>query len=196
LPVAVQRRAVQQQLVERGIVPEFDLIERLRAKAKTLVAVGARLSISRDETGRLGFCEPHEDSFQPGRLKLVFRGRSGVTIFSGTRIRWQIGRQSRFVRPQSVAGREFFDADKVGGEVVLRHWRAGDRFQPIGMKTAVKLQDLFTNAKIPRARRRELIVATAADGEIFWVEALRVGERFKLGAATARRLRWEWRKVV
>jgi tRNA(Ile)-lysidine synthetase-like protein len=58
-------------------------------------------------------------------------------------------------RPASNAGptkskREIFDADKIGGKILLRHWRAGDRFQPIGLKSAAKLQDLFTNAKIPR----------------------------------------------
>ena len=87
------------------------------------------------------------------------------------------------VRPRRQKGCEFFDADRVGSRIILRHWRPGDRFQPIGMKSAVKLQNLFTNAKIPRARRRELLVAVAEDGEIFWVEQLRIGEPFKLTSA-------------
>jgi tRNA(Ile)-lysidine synthase len=78
---------------------------------------------------------------------------------------------------------------------VLRHWQPGDRFQPIGMFAAVKLQDWFTNQKILRARRRQLIVATTAAGEIFWVEDQRIGERFKLTAATQRRLNWHWRRL-
>jgi len=77
----------------------------------------------------------------------------------------------------------------------LRHWRAGDRFQPIGLKSAVKLQDLFVNAKIPAAQRRNLILAATAAGEIFWVEGLRIGEKFKLTSATKRRLRWNWSKT-
>ena len=48
---------------------------------------------------------------------------------------------------QPQKGCEFFDADRVGGKITLRHWRPGDRFQPIGLKSAVKLQDLFTNRK-------------------------------------------------
>jgi len=88
--------------------------------------------------------------------------------------------------------REFFDAERVGAKVVLRHWRPGDRFQPIGMKTAVKLQDWFTNQKIPATRRRELLLATTTAGEIFWVEGQRIGEAFKLTTATRKVLVWRW----
>ena len=91
---------------------------------------------------------------------------------------------------------EFFDADKVGDEIVLRHWRAGDRFQPIGMRSAVKLQDLFVNAKIPAARRRALVLATSSAGGIFWVEGLRIGEKFKLTPETGRQLIWNWSKIA
>jgi tRNA(Ile)-lysidine synthetase-like protein len=90
---------------------------------------------------------------------------------------------------------ECFDADRVGGQITLRHWRPGDRFQPIGLKSAVKLQDWFVNQKIPRTRRRELIVAVAEAGGIFWVEGLRIGERFKLTPQTMRRLIWHWQRA-
>ena len=73
-----------------------------------------------------------------------------------------------------------------------RHWRPGDRFQPIGMKTAVKLQDWFTNQKIPATRRRELWLAATATGAIFWVEGLRIGEAFRLTAQTRKVLKWCW----
>jgi tRNA(Ile)-lysidine synthase len=92
-------------------------------------------------------------------------------------------------------GCEWFDADQVGPTVLLRHWSSGDRFQPIGMKGSVKLQDWFTNRKVPAARRRRLVVATTMDGEIFWIEGQRISERFKLDKATRRRLKWVWHRV-
>jgi tRNA(Ile)-lysidine synthase len=101
--------------------------------------------------------------------------------------------QSLVTSAATKSEREFFDADKVGNKIILRHWRAGDRFQPIGLQSAAKLQDLFTNAKTPRERRRDLIVAESAGGEIFWVEGLRVSENFKLTPQTKRRLAWCWR---
>jgi tRNA(Ile)-lysidine synthase len=90
---------------------------------------------------------------------------------------------------------ESFDADLVGDVITLRHWRPGDRFQPIGMAASVKLQDWFINQKIPAERRRELVVAASAEGAVFWVEGLRISERFKLTEATRRRLIWRWQRA-
>jgi hypothetical protein len=59
----------------------------------------------------------------------------------------------------------------------------------------VKLQDLFTNAKIPARERRRRLVAEAADGRVFWVEGLRIAEPFKLGATTRMELVWRWRRT-
>jgi tRNA(Ile)-lysidine synthetase-like protein len=105
---------------------------------------------------------------------------------------WNVKRGARL--PSLGAHREFFDAGDVGNRVILRHWRRGDRFQPIGMKSPVKLQNLFTNQKIARKRRHTLIVATTADGEIFWVEGLRIGERFKVKPTTTEQIAWRWRR--
>jgi tRNA(Ile)-lysidine synthase len=58
------------------------------------------------------------------------------------------------------------------------------------MNRAVKLQDLFTNAKVPRERRHQLVLAEARSG-IFWVEGFRMSEGFKLTARTERVLTWK-----
>jgi tRNA(Ile)-lysidine synthase len=90
---------------------------------------------------------------------------------------------------------ERFDADKVGHVVVLRHWRPGDRFQPIGLASPVKLQDLFVNARVPRGQRHQLMVAATEKGAVFWVEGLRMAEQFKLDDTTIRELQWMWKRV-
>jgi hypothetical protein len=63
------------------------------------------------------------------------------------------------------------------------------------MNRAVKLQDLFVNQKLPQPRRHELIVATTTQNEVFWVEGIRIAERFKLAKGTIRRLHWRWRRL-
>jgi tRNA(Ile)-lysidine synthase len=115
-------------------------------------------------------------------------------------VRWKIiavGTARCAVRtPQrGVPTVEYFDADKVGWKICLRHWQPGDRFQPIGMKSAQKLQDLFTDLKVPRAQRHRRMVAATDQGELFWVEGLRMAEGFKLEPKTVRRLQWRWRRL-
>src|SRR5205807_218356 len=92
-----------------------------------------------------------------------------------------------------TANTEFFDADKIGRVIYLRHWQPGDRFHPIGLKTAQKLQDIFVNLKIPKEQRHRRVVATTAGGGIFWVQGLRIGEQYKLTAETRRRLVWNYK---
>jgi tRNA(Ile)-lysidine synthase len=130
--------------------------------------------------------------FSSNKLAMNLAGRAGEAVFGGMCIRWCLDAGGRFSLPGGQKAREFFDAEKIGNKITLRHWRAGDRFRPIGFKSAAKLQDLFTNAKIPRARRHDLIVAEATNGEVFWVEGLRMGEFFKLTPLTKRRLIWSW----
>jgi hypothetical protein len=57
------------------------------------------------------------------------------------------------------------------------------------------LQDLFTNQKVPRNERRRRLVAATAKGVIFWVEGLRMAERFKLDSTTTQWLKWQWQKL-
>jgi tRNA(Ile)-lysidine synthase len=115
--------------------------------------------------------------------------------FEGVHVAWHIENGPRGHRAPKVPGAEYFDAEQVGPVIKLRHWRPGDRFQPIGMAQPVKLQDLFTNAKIPRSQRHQLVLGTTQDGQVFWVEGLRIAERFKLTGRTIRRLHWQWQRL-
>jgi hypothetical protein len=40
------------------------------------------------------------------------------------------------------------------------------------------------------------VVATTRNGEIFWVEGLRIGEGFKLDKTTLHRLDWKWQRAA
>jgi hypothetical protein len=63
------------------------------------------------------------------------------------------------------------------------------------MRSAVKLQDIFVNEKIPRSERHKLVILARDDGELVWVEKLRISERFKLTSLTNRRLLWKWARI-
>jgi tRNA(Ile)-lysidine synthase len=196
LPVAVQRRVLQLQLGKLGVPVDFDLVEQLRASANRFVSVGSALSVSRDATGTVKLRAQPAAGFNTNELGLDLAGGAGGVNFDGVQVRWHFDAAKRFSRPRKQTGRELFDADKIGGQITLRHWRPGDRCQPIGLPSAVKLQDWFTNRKIPRAQRHELTVAVAENGEIFWVAGLRISENFKLTLRTRRRLVWRWQRLA
>ncbi len=196
LPVAIQRRALQMQLSEAGVTADFELIESLRQSANVPVSLGPQLFVLRDKAGAVSLRPARSSVFKANETAVELAGRAGDVIFDGIRVYWLFDTVNTFKRPAARPACESFDADKVGGRITLRHWRPGDRFQPIGLKSPVKLQDLFTNRKIPRVRRRELMVAVAENGEIFWVEGLRISENFKLTPRTRRRLTWRWRHLA
>lgn len=196
LAVAVQRKVLQLQLAKAGLVPDFELIEQLRNVPGKKISVAAGWSVVRDAAGSVLCQEEVAGEFSSAGIKLKLSGKAGRGEFDGRRFRWRVEPMKLFQLPRKKAGegpvlREFFDADKIGAEILLRHWQPGDRFQPIGLNSAVKLQDLFVNAKIPFAHRRQLVLAATKAGEIFWVEGLRIGERFKLTPATSRKLVWQ-----
>ena len=161
LPLAIQRRVLQSQLAAAGVAPDFGLIESLRQSADCFVSVGPKMSVARDAGGKMILRAESISQFNGNELAVKL-GRAGEAAFENRKFRWRLQPLKKFVLPPKQAGVEFFDADKIGGGIVLRHWRAGDRFQPIGLKSAAKLQDLFVNAKISAARRRELVVADDA----------------------------------
>jgi len=194
LHLAVQRQAIQIQLLKLGVAPDFDLTEQLRGSANQPVPIGPGLTVRRERGGRVVKEATVCPTFRPEQIAVELKGRDGAVDFGRLRIYWQIRSRKASMnrRPKFAKGCEYFDAERIGSSGVLRHWRAGDRFQPIGMKAPVKLQDLFVNQKISRAQRHQLVVATTAAGELFWVEGVRIGERFKLDNRTVYLLKWRW----
>ena len=192
LPVALQRHCLKAQLVKLGLAPDFDLIELLRTSPGQLISAFGGLAVLRDERGRIDVREHKTLSFDDNQLSVVL-AKQGRATFDGAKLSWRFDERyspSPIIR---MPGTEFFDADKAGGEIVLRHWREGDRFYQIGANFAKKLQDIFTNEKIPRERRHKLVIAES-DGKIFWVEGLRISENFKVTPETKRVLVWKWRR--
>ncbi|MGH7977650.1 MAG: tRNA lysidine(34) synthetase TilS [Limisphaerales bacterium] len=198
MPLAIQRRVLQMQLAKIGVAADFDLIESLRQSANQFVSVGVKISVARNDFGEIELRAESKSEFSANELAVSLAGRAGEMIFDGAKFKWQSGSRGRSPHQKKIEGQkqiEFFDADKIGDKIILRHWRAGDRFQPIGLKSFAKLQDLFTNEKISQTRRRDLIVATTERGEIFWVEGLRISENFKIMPQTRQQLIWRWKNA-
>ena len=76
-----------------------------------------------------------------------------------------------------------FDAGLIDFPLVLRHWRQGDSFRPLGMKGFKKLSDFFTDQKLSIADKEEAWLLLTGD-DIMWVAGMRIDDRFKITPRT------------
>jgi tRNA(Ile)-lysidine synthase len=74
--------------------------------------------------------------------------------------------------------RAVLSPDVLHGPLLVRAWRPGDRFRPLGLAGRKKLQDFFVDAKVPRAERARVPLVLAGD-RIAWVVGHRIAEEFR-----------------
>lgn len=187
LHTALQRWVIWHQLIEQGVEPLYQHIERLRHSTDQPFSINAHQTLYRDWEGVVHLQQTPTLTFSPDQLSLTPTGRWTEVEFSNTIIRCRITSS----KPARMRG-ELLDADRIGEKILLRHWRPGDRFQPIGMRQSVKLQDLFTNAKIPAYEKRRRVLASTEQGQLFWIQNLRIGDLAKITHKTKRFLQWNW----
>lgn len=77
------------------------------------------------------------------------------------------------------------DFGAVGAQLLVRCRRPGDRFVPLGMDRAKKLQDFLVDAKVPRLERDEVPLITGGE-RIAWLAGLRIAEWAKVTANSER----------
>jgi tRNA(Ile)-lysidine synthase len=78
-----------------------------------------------------------------------------------------------------------FDAGRLTMPLLLRSWKPGDAFYPLGMNGhRKKLQDYFADLKVPRHGRRRIPLLVAPEG-IAWVCGYRMDHRFRVTSETA-----------
>lgn len=89
--------------------------------------------------------------------------------------------------PPTVA---YLDVSSLKLPLVIRTWKKGDAFYPLGLGKSKKLQDFFVDRKIPRSRRTRIPLVLSKD-RIVWVGGLRIDDRFKVTEETKRILKLE-----
>ena len=81
------------------------------------------------------------------------------------------------------------DAARAALPLCVRPWRAGDRLLPLGAEGHRKVQDLFTDLKVPADQRRRVPLVVAGDGRIVWVVGCAMSDEVKVTPATRTCLR-------
>ena len=75
------------------------------------------------------------------------------------------------------------DFDKIFFPLLLRKWRRGDRFKPLGMNNFKKLSDFFVDQKYSMLDKESQWILCSGD-DIVWIVGKRIDDRFKIDSKT------------
>lgn len=78
---------------------------------------------------------------------------------------------------------EYIDGDLTGNSFIIRKWKDGDRFNPIGMQGTKKVSDYLNDIKVEAKEKRNQYVLLSKN-KIVWILGKRLDERFKLKPQT------------
>jgi tRNA(Ile)-lysidine synthase len=86
-------------------------------------------------------------------------------------------------RGETIKRESVLDRDALRSPLVLRNWRPGDRFQPVGRRNAHKLKRLLNGKQIGRGEREGWPVLTSG-GVLVWVRGFPVAAEFAASERT------------
>jgi len=86
----------------------------------------------------------------------------------------------------------YLDASAINYPLILRNWRKGDYFHPMGMKGTKLLSDYFIDEKFTSAMK-EIVYLLVSGKEVVWIVGHRIDERFKIKNSTKNSIRFTYK---
>jgi len=87
-------------------------------------------------------------------------------------------------------GTAFFDMHKISFPLIIRNYRQGERFTPLGMKGSQKISKYLINNKVPRENRIKSPVVVS-NGQIIWLAGFVIDDSVRVTSGTRKILKGE-----
>jgi tRNA(Ile)-lysidine synthase len=181
LPAALLPRVLRlwlQQEFSQDIPPSANLCRRLKNALQKkqgtgeIIPAGGGRQLFLDQNGLRRWQTPSGD-----RKRRLWDWRREPSLILPEDDAFLMARQEHenAETPGKVLAEEHFDRSKLPDKLQVRFWQPGDLMIPFGGTFRKKLQDLFTEARIPRDQRPRIPILLA-DENIVWVPTVRRAE--------------------
>lgn len=161
------------------------LYEILKEYGFTLTQVKDIWESRNGQSGKYIKSENYMLSKDRGKFILTKNVRKSVLLQIGGEGEYEVGQQNIRCELDHKGHLEFrndvayLDQEKLIFPLVLRPWKEGDWFMPLGMKGKKKLSDFVIDKKIPLNFKDNILVLVSGK-DIVWVMGLRLDERYKV----------------
>lgn len=192
LPQARQRHVIHRWLLS-CLNPEdvtFDAVQRVQhlcraTKGTQRVSLPGNQVALREYDLLLFLSEPHPQSVD---IETILEAGNTDAKEWGVQIQITTARGYQQVREAGIANypaEAYISAAIVPeGSLRIRSWQPGDRMIPYGCQGSRKVQDIFTDAKIPGPQRHS-IPLFVSQGRIVWIPGYRIAAHVAVESATA-----------
>ena len=194
LPEPLQNHVIRQALKRKGgglqriSLPNIDAIKQMATGKKPQAEVTLpNMLVVKKVYDRLIFSKSNPQTPQRFCYIIEKPGAFDLETLGGT-IQLEEVKRNALVELKTSAWTACLDADRITYPLMLRNFRPGDRFVPLGMTGHKKLKSFFIDMKIPSHVRARIPLLTQED-EPIWICGLRIDDRFKVTSKTKRVLK-------